>query len=107
MNRMPLQVSSVSLMWRQGTKNEIGLFLLHPPGEELADIPNLGYPGNGYAQFEGSSEEMILMAMGMTENGLVAPFVVGGVQHKLGIARRRQRDGIAGGHGGCGVFVDN
>ena len=77
---MPLQISSVPFIWRQGIKHEIGLFRLDPLGQQSADIPDLGYPGYGDVQIRGNREEMIKMAIRMAEYGLVTPFFMSGIQ---------------------------
>ena len=104
---MPLQVGSVPFIGRQGIQYEIGVFGIHPFGQQRANIPDLGYPGDGDVQFKGNREEMIQMAIGMVEYGLVTIFHMGGIQHKVGLARCRQGDGITGSHGGRGMFIDN
>ena len=52
---------------------------------------------------------MIQMVIGMAEDGLVTPLVMGGIQHKFGLACCRQRDGIAGSHRGevCSLITEN
>jgi hypothetical protein len=67
MNRMPLQFGSIPFIRRQGIQYEIGFFRLHPFGEQVIDIPDLGYPAHGDIQFRGGSEKMSHMAIGMEE----------------------------------------
>jgi hypothetical protein len=107
MNGMFLQFGSVAFMRRHGIKYEIGLFRLNPLGQQLADISDLGYAGHGDAQFKGLSEKMIQMAIGMAEYGLITPPAMGGIQLKLCLACHCHRDGIAGYHRGCRVFIDD
>ena len=101
---MLLQGCAILLVWCERVENGIRLFRLDTLWQETGDCTGLRNPRDRNAEFNSGSKQVIQVTLGMAEQRLVGPLIVGGVQHQFGFGCCGHRYGIAGGHGGSGVY---